>query len=322
MKGQARKLLSPGIACVMFISFMGFASINLRAQEPTPETGNTIFPGGGLFSYGADFISKRAPASFTGVPIPATIGPTSEISQPLVFSWGIRRDLELTVETAISSDHLSASELPAPPTVGGSGLGDTLVLLKYRFLRLDSERGTTQASITIGPKLPTGRTNLRDYGGALLPATLQPGSGSTDLFVNFSGTYTGLFHVEKLVADATIDYLRRTEGTQRTQLGDGLHSRFYFPYRPYQSHSVGREWWIGPEVVWQHAMKDRIAGLSQADSGGDVLSLGAATYYSPRPGLELWFGIDFAVAQQMNGVQDHSSRHISVGISKQIQLHR
>jgi hypothetical protein len=154
----------------------------------------------------------------------------------------------------------------------------------------------------------------------LLPASLQPGTGSTDFFVNFSGTYTGLFNVEKLVADTSIDYLRRSQGTQRTQLGNNLHARFYFPYRPYQSHSVGREWWVGPEIVWDHAGYDRIGGLRQDDSGGDVLGAGGATYFSPRPGLELWFGIDFAVAQQMHGIQAQVRRHIGIGISKQIQL--
>ncbi len=292
------------------------------AQGPTPETGNTIFPGGGLLSYGADFVSRKAPPSISGASIPPTIRPTSEVVQPLVFSWGIRRDLELIAITAISSNHLNLPGPPAPSNAGGTGLGDSLVLLKYRFLRLDSPRGTTQASITLGPKLPTGRTDLHDSTGALLPASLQPGSGSTDLFVNFSVTYTGLFNVEKLVADSSIDYLHRGDGTQNTRLGNSLHSRIYLPYRPYQSHSVGREWWVGPQIVWDHAGFDRIGGMRQGNSGGNVLSAGGATYFSPHPGLELWFGIDFAVAQQMNGVQDQVRRHISIGISKQFQIRR
>ena len=156
----------------------------------------------------------------------------------------------------------------------------------------------------------------------LLPVTLQPGSGSTDFFVNFSGTYTGLLHVERLVADGTVDYLDRTEGSQQTQLGDSLHARFYLPYRPYESHSVGKEWWIGPETGLDQEGYERIGGVRQADSGGNVLSLGGATYFSPRPGLELWSGMDFAVAQQWNGIQDTVGKHINIGISKQFQLKR
>ena len=280
--------------------------------------GQYHLPGGGLLSYGADFISRRSPAGVNS--IPPTIRPTFEVGQPIAFAWGIRRDVELVAITSIATDHLDLpSSAPAIRT-GGSGLGDSLVLLKYRFLRLDSERGTTQASITIGPKLPTGRTDLRDASGSLLPGTLQPGSGSTDLFVNFSGTYTGLFRVEKLVADTTISYWLRTEGIERTRLGNELDWRLYVPYRPYQSHRVGPEWWIGPSLSWQHFGYDRIAGVRQANSGGDFLNLGGTTYFSPHAGLELWFGVEFAVAQQMNGIQDRMRRRISVGISKQFQL--
>jgi hypothetical protein len=176
-------------------------------------------------------------------------------------------------------------------------------------------------SATLGPKLPTGRTDLRDASGLLLPVTLQPGSGSTDLFTEVSGTYTGLFDIEKLVLDGTVDYMRRGEGSQRTRLGDTLHTRLFIPYRPYQSHSVGREWWIGPELDWENERHQSINRLRQPDSGGNVLSVGAATYFSPHPGLELWFGIDFAVAQQWNGIQATVKRHISVGISKQFEFH-
>jgi hypothetical protein len=289
-----------------------------QAQGPTPETGNTIFPGGGLVSYGADFVSRRAPVGLTS--IPPTILPTTGISQPLQLSWGVRRDLELTAITSVETNRLNING-PPEIRVAGSGLGDTLLLAQYRFLRHDSERGTTQVSVMLGPKVPTGRTNLRDELGNMLPVTLQPGSGSTDLFLGLNGTYTGLLGMEKLVADGTVDYLSRTEGSQRTRLGNTLHTRLYFPYRPYQSHSVGKEWWIGPELVWEHDGFTRIGGLRQANSGGNVLSVGGATYFSPHPGLELWFGVDFAAAQEWNGTQDTVRRHISVGISKQFEFH-
>ena len=291
------------------------------AQGPTPETGNTIFPGGGLVSYAAEFVSRKAPAGVAASSIPPTILPTLAIAQPLLLSWGVRRDLELTAMTSIDTNRLNLSRSTPETRAGGSGLGDSLVLLKYRFLRRDSERGTTQASVMVGPKLPTGRTDLRDPAGVLLPVTLQPGTGSVDLFANFSGTYTGLFHVEKLVADGTVDYLLRTQGAEQTQLGNSLYLRLYLPYRPYESHSVGKEWWIGPELAWDHEEYSWIGGERQPNSGGEVLSAGAATYFSPSPGLELWFGIDFPVAQHWNGTQDTVKRHISIGISKQFEFH-
>lgn len=312
LKGQCTRR---AVLCTL----LGLAASRGWAQGPTPETGNTIFPGGGLVSYGADFVSRKAPAGVTS--LTPTILPTLGISQPLVLSWGVRRDFELTAMTSIDTNELNLASASSSVGVGGSGLGDSLVVVKYRFLRRDSARGTTQASVMLGPKIPTGRTDLRDDYGARLPVSLQPGTGSVDLFANFSGTYTGLFHVEKLVADGTLDYLRRSEGAENTKLGNSVRGRVYVPYRPYESHSVGREWWIGPEVEWQHEGYMRISGLHQPNSGGDVLSVGAATYFSPHPGLELWFGIDLAVAQEWSGSQDTVRRHISIGISKQFEFH-
>jgi hypothetical protein len=94
------------------------------------------------------------------------------------FTWGFYRNFDLTILLPIMTNHF---EMVGTPLVGGTGFGDAMVLVKYRFYRRDSQRGTTQASITAGPKAPTGETNLKGTNGSLLPATLQPGSGSTDL---------------------------------------------------------------------------------------------------------------------------------------------
>jgi hypothetical protein len=319
--GHPSILKRNGVRQAALFGVLGIIACPGWAQGPTPETGNTIFPGGGLASYAAEFVSRKAPPGVTASSIPPTIFPTLGVSQPLLLSWGIRRDLELTAITSINTNWLNVAGSTTESQVGGTGLGDSLLLLKYRFLRRDSERGTTQASVVMGPKLPTGRTDLRDPAGALLPVTLQPGTGSLDLFASMSATYTGLLHVEKLVADGTVDYLLRTQGAERTQLGNSLYVRLYLPYRPYESHSVGKEWWIGPELAWEHEGYIRIGGVRQPSSGGEVLSAGAATYFSPSPGLELWFGIDFPVAQQWNGTQDTVKRHISIGISKQFEFH-
>jgi hypothetical protein len=305
---------------VALYALLTMAAARGWSQGPTPETGNTIFPSGGLASYSVDFVSRKAPAAVISI-MPTTF-PTSGISQPLVLNWGFHRDFELTAMTSIDTSRLNLSSPTSDLRVGGSGLGDSLILVKYRFLRRDSPRGTTQVSLMIGPKLPTGRTDLRDGSGARLPVSLQPGTGSVDLFANFCGTYTGLLNVKRLVADGTLGYLRRSEGAENTQLGNSLHGRLYLPYRPYESRSVGKEWWIGPELEWEHEGYMRISEVQQSNSGGDVLSLGAATYFSPHPGLELWFGVDLAVAQQWNGSQEAVRRHISIGISKQFEFHR
>src|SRR5262249_20633240 len=205
-------------------------------------------------------------------------------------------------------------------TLGGTGVGDVMALVKYRFYRRDSERGTTQASFTLGPKLPTGRTNLLDLSRNRLPATLQPGSGSTDLFLAANWTYTGLFNLRRLVADEDFHALLRSTGTQSTRLGSDLESRFWLSYRPYESANVGREWFIGPQVTWLHSQDDRIAGVTQNGSGGDVLLAGVTTYVGLRPGMHIWLGIDWDVAHSTGATFMPIRRHISFGITQQFRL--
>lgn len=301
------------------------ASLSVRAQGPTPETGATLFPGGAFVSYNSVFVNRQAPNGGSTTGLSPTARPTFEHDALLDFSWGFHRDWQFVAVVPIITTRFDPPNSATSTGLGhpgGTGLGDALVFVKYRFLRFDSERGTTQASISAGPKLPTGRTSLRDANGARLPVGLQPGSGSTDFFVNLSATYTGLFHVKRLVADETVSYLLRSEGSQGMRLGSSLNSRFWLSYRPYESPNVDKEWWIGPALTIEHYSDDRLAGISQAGSGGNVVLLGAATYFSPRAGMELWFGADFPVTQTITTERARTRRFFSFGITHQFRLHR
>ena len=155
----------------------------------------------------------------------------------------------------------------------------------------------------------------------LLPASLQPGSGSTDLFLAANWTYTGLFNLKRLVADEDFHSWVRSQGAQATRLGDNVESRFWLSYRPYESKNVAREWFIGPALTWLHSQDDRISGVTQGGSGGDVLLLGATTYIGLRPGMHVWLGMDWDVAHSNGIVFMPVRRHISFGITQQFRLH-
>ncbi len=196
-----------------------------------------------------------------------------------------------------------------------------MALVKYRFYRRDSERGTTQTSITFGPKLPTGQTGLTGANGTLLPATLQPGSGSTDFFFSGNWTYTGLFNFRRLVADEDFHALLRTTGTQDTRLGNNLESRFWLSYRPFEAKDGSKEWFIGPNLSWLYSSNDQIGGITQQGSGGQVLLAGITTYAGVRPGMHLWLGMDWDVAHSTGAAFNPLRRHISFGVTQQFRLH-
>jgi hypothetical protein len=305
------------LCAVLSILFVLCAS-PASAQGPAPETAPPLFPGGALISYNSIF-TTRGPLSEQPDSVPATARPTFSHEGDFNFTWGFHRNFDLTVLVPVVTNHF---EVPGSGVMeGGTGLGDAMLLVKYRFYRRDSQRGTTQASVTLGPKIPTGRTDLRDNGGNLLPASLQPGSGSTDLFLAANWTYTGLFNIRRLVADEDFHFNLRSEGTQKTRLGNAVESRFWLSYRPYEPKDATREWFIGPVLTWQHSQDDQIAGLTQHGSGGEVLLAGLTTYAGVRPGMHIWLGMDWDLAHSNGATFMPIRRHISFGITQQFRFH-
>ncbi len=304
----------------VFLLFGIFCQLSTtRAQGPAPESAPPLFPGGALISYSSTFLT-RAPMNGLRGGIPATARPTFSHDGDFNFTWGFRPNFDVTVVLPVVTNHFIAGG-PGGVVSQGTGLGDLTAVVKYRFYRRDSERGTTQASVTFGPKLPTGRTDLTDSIGRRLPATLQPGSGSTDLFVAGNWTYTGLFNVRRLVADEDFHALVHSRGTQATRLGNEVGSRFWLSYRPYESKNVAREWFIGPKLTWLHSGDDRISGVTQKGSGGDVLLAGVTTFFGVRPGMHVWVGMDWDIAHSTGASFMPIRRHISFGITQQFRLH-
>jgi hypothetical protein len=300
---------------VMLVTAFGASAAS--GQGSAPETAPPLFPGGGLISYNSIFTTRGLIPESAGS-IPPTARPTFSHEGDFNFTWGFYRNFDMTILVPIVTNHFASA---GQTTVGGTRLGDTMVLVKYRFYRRDSQRGTTQASVTFGPKIPTGRTDLTGGNGGLLPASLQPGSGSTDFFLAANWTYTGLFNLKRLVADEDFHSLLRTQGTQATRLGSDLESRFWLSYRPYESKDVTREWFIGPALTWLHSQNDRISGVTQSGSGGDVLLAGVTTYAGLRPGMHVWLGMDWDVAHSTGATFMPVRRHISFGITQQFRMH-
>ncbi len=225
-----------------------------RAQGPAPETAPPLFPGGGLVSYNSIFTTRGLIPESAGN-ISPTARPTFSHEGDFNFTWGFFRNFDLTVLVPIVTNHF---DRPGASTVGGTGLGDAMVLVKYRFYRRDSQRGTTQASVTFGPKLPTGRTDLNGREREAPAGGFAAGFGF-DRFLPCRelGPTPASSTCRRLVADEDFHSLLRTEGTQSTRLGSDIESRFWLSYRPYESKNAAREWFIGPALTWLHSQDDQ-----------------------------------------------------------------
>lgn len=321
MNMDSRKALSQCAGCsALLAAILMVCPPWAKAQGASPETAATLFPGGALVSYNSVFATRGMFPSSLGK-MPSTARPTFSHEGLFNFTWGFHRDFALTVLVPVLTNRFDMSTAAGRSSVGGTRLGDVVLLVKYRFYRRDSERGTTQASVTLGPKIPTGSTSMTGTSGVLLPAGLQAGCGSTDFFVAGNWTYTGVFNLRRLVADEDFHAELRSQGTQRTQLGSNVASRFWLSYRPYQSKNLKHEWFIGPELTWLHMQDDRIAGIRQNGSGGDVLLAGVTSYVGLRPGLHAWVGVDGDVAHSTGMTFMAIRRHISFGITQQFRLH-
>jgi hypothetical protein len=288
-----------------------------RGQGAAPETAPPLFPGGALISYNSVFTNRELMPS-TSVGIPTTAFPTFSHEGDFNFTWGFHPDFDLTVLLPIVTTRYEATGVQSQ---GGTGIGDMMVLVKYRIYRRDSSRGTTQASITAGPKLPSGITSLVATNGSLLPVGLQPGSGSTDVFLAANWTYTGLFKVRRLVADEDFRSLLRTQGTQSTRLGSDVESRFWISYRPFEAKDGSREWFIGPVLTWLYSRNESVSGITQPGTGGNVLLAGLTTYVGLRPGMHVWVGMDWDIAHSTGAQFMPVRNHISFGITQQFRMH-
>lgn len=313
------RLLQPARVLAIAIAGSLLAAAPAAAQGPAPETAPPLFPGGALLSYNS-VVTTRGLSPDAGAAVPLAARPTFSHQGILNFTWGFHPNFDVTVLLPILTDHFAFGRAGSRQTLGGTALGDAELALKYRFYRSDSPRGTTQASFTVGPKLPTGATGFTDSAGRLLPAGLQAGSGSTDLFLEGSFTYTGLFGLKRLVADEDLHGLLRGRGAQSTRLGSEAESRFWLSYRPYESSAVSREWFIGPALTWTHMGDDQVAGVTQNGSGGDALLLGIASYVGVAPGTHLWIGVDWDVAHSLTPGFMPVRRHLSFGVTHQFRF--
>ena len=74
-------------------------------------------------------------------------------------------------------------------------------------------------------------------------------------------------------------------------------------------------------LTWLHSSDDAFAGLKAPGSGGDALMGGITTYVGVRPGMHLWFAMDWDAEHSNGAMFMPVRRHISFGITQQFRIH-
>jgi hypothetical protein len=166
-----------------------------------------------------------------------------------------------------------------------------------------------------GLKLPTGRTGVTDPEGERLETEHQPGSGSLDFLAGISGSARVPFGS----VDASLLGTMATHGAQDATLGNVLHydvavsakvvGRGEHPHAhsPGEApHPHGHSGVVGADLILElngesHS-KQRIGGIDDPNSGGNLIYLSAGVRFGPeRWSVSLSAG--FPIVQDVNGIQ-------------------
>ena len=194
-----------------------------------------------------------------------------------------------------------------------SGFGDLLLLGQYRVYNELS----TKVSLIVGVEIPTGETDVLDNDGNEFEAEFQPSSGSWD----------GLFGVaaSKSIGEfgwfGNIMYTKNTEGIQDTKIGDAFNYNLAVTYRINGSEcqcndtsSSTLKWDMVLEMNGENRSKNEIAGVAEANTGGNLL------YFSP--GVKVSSGnvggfvsLGIPMLENHNGIQTDIDKRILVGLS-------
>lgn len=212
------------------------------------------------------------------------------------LDYAINRTWSVWVQVpVVSRDHAHAID-SLPPEVEQASyaeLGDVRVAGKYRFMAADHGWG---GGVRIGLKLPTGDTDQEMAPGEAMEASLQPGTGSTDLILGG--------HLHGSLGDS------KWGGFAQLQAQTPLAHRSGF--EPGDS--------VGVDLGVYYPFGESVTGLLQMnylyrgrDSGGladpDGHSGGSAIYFTP--GLSILVGanmhaygsVQIPIRQKVNGEQ-------------------
>lgn len=188
------------------------------------------------------------------------------------------------------------------------GPGDITLLGHYRFLKHDNG---FEGAVTIGLKVPTGRTNDRDREGETFEAEFLPGTGAWHPIIGISATQRlGRFSI-----DASLHYTVSTEGTQRTDIGDLLNYNAALSYRPL-SRDISLDLVLELNGEWKE--KQKVNGEKDKDSGGNIVYLSPGTRVNFGQKLSVYLSFGFPVVQDLNGTQNKVDYKAVFGLGMQM----
>jgi len=271
---------------ILFIALINPPIAN--AHEPLFSLGpHTLFKGGIGIELESELLSKS-----TLLQNGTEIGdPEDQAETRLVFPteiiYGVTADWAVTARIPVVYRTFEQSVSGLRAKTASSGLGDIALRSKYRFWRRDRLGIQQSAALVLGIKLPTGDER----------AALPLGSGSTDFLFGLTAAHEG----RRFYAFGDLRYkLNTAAGKQRK--GDIFFYDAAIGFRPVLTDYYRPDLVLLLEMNAEVAQKDKVAGRSNLNSGGETVWLGPNFLLSYR-NLMFRGGLRFPVVQNLNGTQ-------------------
>lgn len=218
---------------------------------------------------------------------------------------GIREAGHHDDEGGHEEEHEDEHEEGSVEKLGDSeGIGDATLYGQYRFVN-DATSGL-QAAVLLGIKMPTGETHENTNDGERFEAEHQPGSGSWDPL--FGLAVSKPWNAVSL--GASLLYTHATEGSQDTDLGDGVFYGLSLSHRlgtggshSHHDHGPHAEWDAVLELNGEWREKVDIDGSDDNNTGGHVLFIAPGVRYGAAGGWGAALSVGVPIINNLNGIQ-------------------
>ncbi|MFT4585632.1 MAG: hypothetical protein ACI8XZ_005406, partial [Gammaproteobacteria bacterium] len=242
------------------------------------------------------------------------------VSAAATVAYGVSENLDLSVRIPwiarnnIREGEIEDDEAEVHGHGDSEGIGDLVVLGNYRIFAQEDAEFAMQG----GFKMPTGKTRVSDRGGRL-ETEFQPGSGSWDFLIGgaLRQTFTHIGLHANLLYNAT------TEGGQDSELGDALFYNLAVVFSPTKDHDHGGHehssiidevaWDLMLEINGEQRWSDKVRGVNDANSGGNIIYLSPGIRASFRQ-LSAFFSFGYPLVDDSNGHQSDVDFRIMGGV--------
>jgi len=221
-------------------------------------------------------------------------------TMPQTVVYGLTEKASAILTIPFLSKELESTTDGIRTSRGDAGLGDLLLLDKYRIYTKDYPSATSRFSVVVGTDIPTGQSGDADARGKL-PRDLQLGSGSADPLVGGAYTWQDL----NGEWDVSLTYQFNTTAN-KFEFGDVLtytvaYQRRVWPIK-LPERGLYAQWNVVLEAngQWEQQAKDHSHRID--NTGGHLLFLSPGVQVATKH-FVIESSIQLPVLQNLNGNQ-------------------